>query len=54
MKNTLKRIAQASIVLIFIISLFSCNNDDDSKDDDFGMVNQYLKVKIDGVEPIAS
>ncbi len=50
MKNTLKRIAQASLILIFTISLFSCDKDKDAIDDDFGMVNQFIKVKIDGVE----
>jgi len=35
MKTTMK----TALVLFLTISLFSCNKDDDAKNDDFGMVN---------------
>ncbi len=45
MKNTLKRIAQISLILFITISLFSCDKDDEKLSK-----TQYFKVKIDGVE----
>jgi len=49
--NTMKTLLKATITLFILsLTLLSCNKDDDSKDDDFGMVNQYIKVKVDGTE----